>query len=292
MESPTRKWVLEPPSHHRRHTACWDEVRHRRTTEISTNLRSFHNLGDNSSKPPDTNTQFPEEGGPRRAANMMEEKDRFQVPSAVQEAEMQAEMQPLRCAPWPVAGPWVTPACWAASSAAIESQTRPEDPASSTASEADSDTREGEPVTINYKPSPLQRKIEKQRDLARKGSLKNGTAVGSPVNQQPKKNNVMARTRLVVPNKGYSSLDQSPDEKPLVALDTDSDDDFDMSRYSSSGYSSAEQINQDLNIQLLKDGYRLDEIPDDEDLDLILPKSVNPTCMCCQATSSTTCQIQ
>ncbi|XP_071391622.1 protein FAM219A isoform X3 [Centroberyx affinis] len=176
---------------------------------------------------------------------MMEEIDRFQVPSAVQEAEMQAEMQPL-------------------------------DPASSTASEADSDTREGEP----------------QRELARKGSLKNGNTVGSPVNQQPKKNNVMARTRLVVPNKGYSSLDQSPDEKPLVALDTDSDDDFDMSRYSSSGYSSAEQINQDLNIQLLKDGYRLDEIPDDEDLDLIPPKSVNPTCMCCQATSSTACQIQ
>ncbi len=141
---------------------------------------------------------------------------------------------------------------------------------------------------------------DKQRELVRKGSLKNGNA-GSPVNQQPKKNNVMARTRykqkktitvftvyivcfishslknlslfllpsrLVVPNKGYSSLDQSPDEKPLVALDTDryalhssftdfiyatghrpqthwfhlpySDDDFDMSRYSSSGYSSAE----------------------------------------------------
>ncbi|NXE55770.1 F219A protein, partial [Casuarius casuarius] len=139
------------------------------------------------------------------------------------------------------------------------------------------------PLCISY--------AEKQRELARKGSLKNGN-MGSPVNQQPKKNNVMARTRLVVPNKGYSSLDQSPDEKPLVALDTDSDDDFDMSRYSSSGYSSAEQINQDLNIQLLKDGYRLDEIPDDEDLDLIPPKSVNPTCMCCQATSSTACHIQ
>uniref|UniRef100_A0A803TN75 Family with sequence similarity 219 member A n=1 Tax=Anolis carolinensis TaxID=28377 RepID=A0A803TN75_ANOCA len=105
-------------------------------------------------------------------------------------------------------------------------------------------------------------------------------------------NTVFFPFRLVVPNKGYSSLDQSPDEKPLVALDTDSDDDFDMSRYSSSGYSSAEQINQDLNIQLLKDGYRLDEIPDDEDLDLIPPKSVNPTCMCCQATSSTACHIQ
>uniref|UniRef100_A0A4W5PM40 Family with sequence similarity 219 member A n=1 Tax=Hucho hucho TaxID=62062 RepID=A0A4W5PM40_9TELE len=161
------------------------------------------------------------------------------------------------------------------------------DTAASDTSEADSDTREGETVAMNYKPSPLQVKIEKQRELARKGSVKN-----SPVNHQPKKNNIMARTRLVVPNKGYSSLDQtSPDEKPLVTLDTDSDDDFDMSRYSSSGYSSAE-INQDLNIQLLKDGYRLDEIPDDEDLDLIPPKSVNPTCICCQATTSSACQIQ
>uniref|UniRef100_A0A8C7X901 Family with sequence similarity 219 member Aa n=1 Tax=Oryzias sinensis TaxID=183150 RepID=A0A8C7X901_9TELE len=112
---------------------------------------------------------------------------------------------------------------------------RPQDPAASSTSEAETDPK-GESVALNYKPSPLQVQIEKQRDLARKASVKNGT-VGSPVNQQPKKN---ARTRLVVPNKGYSSLDQSPDEKPLVALDTDSDDDFDMSRYSSSGYSSAE----------------------------------------------------
>ncbi|XP_060791496.1 protein FAM219A [Neoarius graeffei] len=185
---------------------------------------------------------------------MMEEIDRFQVPP------VNSEMQPL-------------------------------DPAATSTLEADSETRTVESVPMNYKPSPLQVKIEKQRELARKSAAKNGS-VGSPVNQQPKKNNVMARTRLVVPNKGYSSLDQSPDEKPLVALDTDSDDDFDVSRYSSSGYSSAEQINQDLNIQLLKDGYRLDEIPDDEDLDLIPPKSVNPTCVCCQATSSSACQIQ
>jgi len=34
-----------------------------------------------------------------------------------------------------------------------------QDPASSIASEADSDPREGEPVTIIYKPSPLQMKI-------------------------------------------------------------------------------------------------------------------------------------
>ncbi|KAJ1211199.1 hypothetical protein NDU88_006560 [Pleurodeles waltl] len=114
-----------------------------------------------------------------------------------------------------------------------------QDPAAAAIADGDCDAREGETVAMNYKPSPLQVKLEKQREMARKGSLKNGS-VGSPVNQQPKKNNVMARTRLVVPNKGYSSLDQSPDEKPLVALDTDSDDDFDMSRYSSSGYSSAE----------------------------------------------------
>ncbi|XP_032019896.1 protein FAM219A isoform X5 [Pongo abelii] len=192
---------------------------------------------------------------------MMEEIDRFQVPTA------HSEMQPL-------------------------------DPAAASISDGDCDAREGkegsysslqEPETLRGI-SEAKNIPEKQRELARKGSLKNGS-MGSPVNQQPKKNNVMARTRLVVPNKGYSSLDQSPDEKPLVALDTDSDDDFDMSRYSSSGYSSAE-INQDLNIQLLKDGYRLDEIPDDEDLDLIPPKSVNPTCMCCQATSSTACHIQ
>ncbi|XP_055648722.1 protein FAM219A-like isoform X8 [Falco peregrinus] len=157
---------------------------------------------------------------------MMEEIDRFQVPA------VQAEMQLL-------------------------------DPTAASILDRDCDTREGETVAMNYKPSPLQVKLEKQRELAQKGSLKNGN-MGSPVNQQPKKNNMMART---------------------------SDDDFDMSRYSSSGYSSAE-INQDLNIQLLKDGYRLDEIPDDEDLDLIPPKSVNPTCMCCQATSSTACHIQ
>uniref|UniRef100_A0A8B9PZB8 Family with sequence similarity 219 member A n=1 Tax=Apteryx owenii TaxID=8824 RepID=A0A8B9PZB8_APTOW len=123
----------------------------------------------------------------------------------------------------------------------LQGLSQKQDPTAASISDRDCDTREGETVAMNYKPSPLQVKLEKQRELARKGSLKNGN-MGSPVNQQPKKNNVMARTRLVVPNKGYSSLDQSPDEKPLVALDTDSDDDFDMSRYSSSGYSSAEML--------------------------------------------------
>ncbi|XP_029431037.1 protein FAM219B isoform X3 [Rhinatrema bivittatum] len=63
------------------------------------------------------------------------------------------------------------------------------------------------------------------------------------------------------------------------------------SRYSS-GYSSAEQVNQDLNRQLLQDGYRLDEIPDDEDLDLIPPKPISSvSCPCCFG-DSPSCTVQ
>ncbi|XP_029431038.1 protein FAM219B isoform X4 [Rhinatrema bivittatum] len=62
------------------------------------------------------------------------------------------------------------------------------------------------------------------------------------------------------------------------------------SRYSS-GYSSAE-VNQDLNRQLLQDGYRLDEIPDDEDLDLIPPKPISSvSCPCCFG-DSPSCTVQ
>ncbi|KAM9181681.1 protein FAM219B isoform 2-T2 [Mergus octosetaceus] len=48
----------------------------------------------------------------------------------------------------------------------------------------------------------------------------------------------------------------------------------------SSGYSSAE-VNQELSRQLLQDGYHLDEVPDDEDLDLIPPKPAAAPCPCC-----------
>ncbi|KAL6081876.1 hypothetical protein STEG23_033339 [Scotinomys teguina] len=41
-------------------------------------------------------------------------------------------------------------------------------------------------------------------------------------------------------------------------------------------------VNQDVSRQLLQDGYHLDEIPDDEDLDLIPPKPIaSSTCSCC-----------
>ncbi|KAB0400848.1 hypothetical protein E2I00_008196, partial [Balaenoptera physalus] len=42
------------------------------------------------------------------------------------------------------------------------------------------------------------------------------------------------------------------------------------------------RVNQDVSRQLLQDGYHLDEIPDDEDLDLIPPKPMtSSTCSCC-----------
>ncbi|XP_014437420.1 protein FAM219B [Tupaia chinensis] len=139
------------------------------------------------------------------------------------------------------------------------------------------------PYMVTRAPS-IQAKLQKHRDLAKAVLRRKGMLGASP---RPDS----AGKRSVKFNKGYTALSQSPDEN-LVSLDSDSDGELE-SRYSS-GYSSAEQVNQDVSRQLLQDGYHLDEIPDDEDLDLIPPKpmasSACSCCWCCPGDSSCTLQ--
>ncbi|XP_029420958.1 protein FAM219B isoform X2 [Nannospalax galili] len=131
-------------------------------------------------------------------------------------------------------------------------------------------TRGGPPSSVILPPEG--RCSEKHRDLA-KAVLRRKGMLGA----LPNRPNSSGK-RSVKFNKGYTALSQSPDEN-LVSLDSDSDGELE-SRYSS-GYSSAE-VNQDVSRQLLQDGYHLDEIPDDEDLDLIPPKPMaSSTCSCC-----------
>nr|XP_012590920.1 protein FAM219B isoform X2 [Microcebus murinus] len=140
------------------------------------------------------------------------------------------------------------------------------------------------PYMVTRAPS-IQAKLQKHRDLAKAVLRRKGMLGASP--NRPDSSG----KRSVKFNKGYTALSQSPDEN-LVSLDSDSDGELE-SRYSS-GYSSAE-VNQDVSRQLLQDGYHLDEIPDDEDLDLIPPKPVaSSTCSCCWCClgDSSSCTLQ
>lgn len=127
------------------------------------------------------------------------------------------------------------------------------------------------------KTSELQKKIERQRDLARKSKA---------IDQQPKKSahGLLSRTRLPVPpvganrarEKEFSPL--SHDQcQPLVTIvsDDSEEDEFDVLRL-------PRATQKEISEQLIKDGYNLDLEPDDEDLDLIPPRPLNERCTCCQ----------
>ncbi|KAM6119367.1 protein FAM219B [Pterocles gutturalis] len=137
---------------------------------------------------------------------------------------------------------------------------------------------------IMSKPPSIHAKLQRQRELAR-AALRRQGLLGAPAPHPPKP----APKRSVKFNKGYTALSQTAEEN-LVSLDSDSDGE--LGSQCSSGYSSAEQVNQDLSRQLLRDGYHLDEVPDDEDLDLIPPKPVaSSSCPCCFG-DSLSCVIQ
>ncbi|XP_035755294.1 protein FAM219B isoform X3 [Egretta garzetta] len=137
---------------------------------------------------------------------------------------------------------------------------------------------------IMSKPPSVHAKLQRQGELA-KAALRRQGLLGGPAPHQLKP---AAKSRSVKFNKGYMALSQTADEN-LVSLDSDSD--RELGSRCSSGYSSAE-VNQDLSRQLLQDGYHLDEVPDDEDLDLIPPKPIASSSFPCCFGENLSCVIQ
>ncbi|GFO40982.1 protein fam219a-like [Plakobranchus ocellatus] len=140
------------------------------------------------------------------------------------------------------------------------------------------------PYSALKKTSELQKKIERQRDKARKSNTSSG-------DHQAKKNFV-SRSRLTVPvhtsrvtKKDKDLSISAADQQPLVTIvsDDSEEDEFDVPRLPKAAH-------KDIAEQLIKDGYNLDLEPDDEDLDLIPPRPLNERCSCCSLPSR--CYVQ
>lgn len=132
------------------------------------------------------------------------------------------------------------------------------------------------------KPSPLQKRLEEQLQKSRKANSSNGSLLKSKANGVSYSKN------------GTLKHNSNPDERPLFQGESDSDEEVNVTRYTKPPNVSVTYNSKNLadcTQQLLKDGYRLDEVSDEEDLDLIPPRPVDDRCQCCGAVSWESCVI-
>ncbi|CAH3193388.1 unnamed protein product [Porites evermanni] len=151
-------------------------------------------------------------------------------------------------------------------------------------SENDSKVITKEDVSLSRltKPSPLQKRLEEQLQKSRKSTTSNGTLRKGHTNGVSSSKNGTIR---------HSS---NSDERPLFQVESDSDEELNVTHFTKPPNVSVTQNSKNLadcTQQLLKDGYRLDEISDEEDLDLIPPRPVDDRCQCCGAVTLQGCVI-
>jgi len=136
------------------------------------------------------------------------------------------------------------------------------------------DLNEKSPLSAIYTPSSLELKLKRQRGKVRRSLTESSTSV---VTTAPKKTSLISSTRLQIPHgsKGYQKLKDAP----LIEIQSESSEE----EFSNSYVKKARQVRWELSRQLEKDGFRLDEMTDDEDLDLIPPSDFRETqfCSCC-----------
>lgn len=151
-------------------------------------------------------------------------------------------------------------------------------------SENDSKVITKEDVSLSrlIKPSPLQKRLEEQLQKSRKSTTSNGTLRKGHTNGVSSSKNGTIR---------HSS---NSDQRPLFQVESDSDEELNVTHFTKPPNVSVTQNSKNLadcTQQLLKDGYRLDEISDEEDLDLIPPRPVDDRCQCCGAVTLQGCVI-
>lgn len=113
-------------------------------------------------------------------------------------------------------------------------------------------------------------------------------AKNEAISFQPQRQNIglLSHNRLVIPSKADIAASSASDVEPLVIIQMDesSEEEFNNPRLH-------RFPKRDITRQLMQDGYNLDLQPDDNDLDLIPPKSNRNRCTAC-CSSQLGCGIQ